>query len=898
MICVSMRMARALALALAAAPFGLLSSGASAGDVQELQPLSAQPAAAPTEMINESSNLWFVELRSRPTAAGGNAADTRRDKEAFRASAADSGVKFSERYAFDRLWNGLSVEASAAEAGKLAQLSGVKAIYPVALVSVPDNVDPGSAADMATALAMTGADFAQNVLGLTGEGIRVAIMDTGIDYNHPDLGAGFGPDYRVAYGYDLVGDDFDANPNNATFNPIPTPDPDPMDCNGHGTHVAGITGASAAAAGGVTGVAPDVTFGAYRVFGCNGSTTADIMIAAMELALDDGMQVLNMSIGSAFQWPQYPTAVAANNLVNQGMVVVASIGNSGASGLYSAGAPGLGEYVIGVASFDNTAVSLNAFTISPDDTAIGYGPATAAPLPPTSGTLPMARTGTTTTPDDGCAPIGDDLTGHAALIRRGGCTFHTKALNAQNAGAAAVVLYNSSAGRFSPTVAGTTPITIPVVAISGTEGALIDGRLQVGSVDMTWTDQQVLSANPTGGLISSFSSYGLSPDLALKPDIGAPGGLIRSTFPLAQGSYATISGTSMSSPHVAGVVALLLEARPDTAAHAVRDILQNSADPKVWWGNPPLGFLDQVHRQGAGMVDAPGAILSSATVTPAKLSLGESEAGPYTATLTIHNHGSSAQTFDLGHVPALSTGPNTFSPSAATGFAGVAFSAPSVAVPAGGSATVDVTITANAALADLSQYGGYIVLTDVDPASDVVYRVPYAGLKGDYQAKVVLVPTANAFPLVGLSVGGGSFAILPDDALTFSMQDGDIPSFLVHFDHHARYMEMNIRHAATGAPVHPVFHKTNVFEYLPRNSTATGFFAFDWDGSRLHSNGRKWEKTQDIANGDYVIELRVLKALGEPANPDHWETWTSPTITVARPTEHPGQGPIVPRGRK
>ena len=99
-----------------------------------------------------------------------------------------------------------------------------------------------------------------------------------------------------------------------------------------------------------------MTFGAYRVFGCEGSTTADIMIAAMERALADGMQVLNMSIGSAFQWPQYPTAVAATRLVNRGMVVVASIGNSGANGLYSAGAPGLGEKVIGVASYDNTNV--------------------------------------------------------------------------------------------------------------------------------------------------------------------------------------------------------------------------------------------------------------------------------------------------------------------------------------------------------------------------------------------------------------------------------------------------------------------------------------------------------------------------------------------------------------
>ncbi len=153
---------------------------------------------------------------------------------------------------------------------------------------------------------MTGADYAQNTLGFTGKGVKVAVMDTGIDYHHPDLGGCFGAGCRVAFGYDLVGDAFNADSSSPTFNPVPTPDNDPDDCAGHGTHVAGIVGAN----GVVKGVAPDVTFGAYRVFGCNGSTTADVMIAAMELALADGMQVLNMSIGASFQWPQYPTAVS------------------------------------------------------------------------------------------------------------------------------------------------------------------------------------------------------------------------------------------------------------------------------------------------------------------------------------------------------------------------------------------------------------------------------------------------------------------------------------------------------------------------------------------------------------------------------------------------------------
>lgn len=853
---------------------------------QQIEPLSPQPSAENGEMTDETPHLWFIELNSKPTAAGGRLADTQRDKANFRNAARDAGVQYQERMAFDKLWNGMSVRASTAEVGKLAQLTGVRAVYPVETISIPETIDPGSSADMATALAMTGADFAQNTLGLTGQGIRVAIMDTGIDYDHPDLGGCFGSGCRVETGWDFVGNTFNADPGSATYNPIPVPGADPDDCNGHGTHVAGIVGAS----GGVTGVAPEVTFGAYKVFGCAGSTTADIMVAAMEMALADGMDVLNMSIGSAFQWPQYPTAVAASNLVNQGMVVVASIGNSGANGVYSAGAPGLGENVIGVASFDNSHVSLAAFTISPDDTLIGYGTAAAAPLPPTSGSYPMARTGTTASTADACDPIAADLTGHVVLIRRGTCPFHQKALNAQNAGAAGVALYNNVAGRFSPTVAGDPPITIPVVAISDTEGALIDGRLASGSVTMTWTDQLLMSTNPTGNLISSFSSYGLSPDLALKPDIGAPGGLIRSTYPLENGAYATISGTSMSSPHVAGAVALLLEARPDTPAHAVRGILQNSADPKNWWGNPGLGFLDNVHRQGAGMLDVPGAILSTTSITPSKLALGESETGPATRTLTLHNHGGSAVTYDLSFVNALSTGGSTFSPGFFLGNASVAFSSGSVTVPAGGSATVDATITP-ATGPNLGQYGGYIVFTP--QGGGAAYRVPYAGFIGDYQAIVTMAPGGFGFPLLGQATAcfrvvdgaciNGTYSVLPDGG-TFNMSDVfNQPSFLIHFDHQAQYMEMTIHHAANGRPVHPVFHKTNVFEYLPRNSTSTSFFAFAWDGTRMHSNGQKWDKTKVVPNGNYIITVRVLKALGNPGNPDHWETWTSPVITIQRP---------------
>lgn len=843
-------------------------------------PLANAQRTAPLAMT-ESGRLWFVELTGAPVADGGNRNSAQAEKAAFRRAAQSAGVRFTERRSFDVLFNGFSVEVDARDRAKLAELPGVKAIYPVEVVQAPrpDPAGGGAAPDMATALAMTGADRVQSQLGFTGTGIKVAVMDTGIDLDHPDFGGtgvnGTTPllnHPRIKYGYDFVGDAFNADSTSPTYNPVPAPDDNPDDCGGHGTHVAGIVGAN----GAVKGVAPDVTFGAYRIFGCDGSTTADIMIAAMERALADGMHVLNMSIGSAFQWPQYPTAVAATRLVNKGMVVVASIGNSGANGIYSAGAPGLGEKVIGTASFDNTSVTLTTFSVSPDNTAIGYSAMTGSVAAPTSGSLPMSRTGTATSAADACSALpAGSLTGTAALIRRGTCSFAIKAQNAQAAGAAAVVIYNNSAGRFAGTIAGS-GVTIPTVQVSDAEGVLIDGRLAAGAVTMTWQSSIGSFANATGNLISSFSSYGLSPDLSLKPDIGAPGGLIYSTYPLEAGAYATLSGTSMSSPHVAGAAALLLQAQPKTPAQAMRGILQNSADPKPWWGNPALGFLDNVHRQGAGMLDIDDAILATTRVDPAKIAAGEGEAGPVTRTVTIENKSASTVTYNLSSVNALSTGANSFTPGFSTSNASVAFSAGSVVVPAKGSATVDVTITPATAPAG-GQYGGYVVLTDAADAGKV-FRVPFAGHIGDYQARQVLVPTANNFPRLGWSPNGVNFGFAGAGDV-FTMQGQDIPYVLAHLDHQSRRLRVEAVDAVSGKS----WHRISNDDYLPRNSTATGFFAFAWDGTTFTGNGKNRNQWRTAPNGQYVLKVSVLKALGDENNPAHWETWTSPMFEVQRP---------------
>lgn len=864
-----------LALALPAAGQGSI----------EVTPDRAAPwdaAAAEAAGARFAPDLWFVEFSAAPGSAALTHALERRN---FRNQARRRDIAFEERRDFTRLWNGMSVRAGAGAAGRIAELSSVHAVYPVELVSIPDTT--GLEPQLSTALAMTGADIAQSELGLTGDGLAMAVMDTGVDYQHPDLGGdGLGtafPTSRVTHGFDFVGDDFNASSNDPDRR-VPEPDPDPMDPNGHGTHVAGIVGANAASPEGVTGVAPEVTFGAYKVFGQEGSTTADIMIDAMEMALDDGMDALNMSIGSAFSWPQYPTATASDALVAEGMVVVASIGNSGASGVYSAGAPGLGADVIGVASADNTFIRADSFFLG--DEQIPHIPLSGAEEPPTEGSsAPLELVGDHGEVDEDGNVIepGDDTSlgceesdfdgftpGNVAVIMRAECTFALKHLNALNAGATGVVIYNNVPGLFAG--GGDFEEGAWGTGTSDTHGRLIVGTIQAASEDVTLTfsDELVLAPNPLGGLASSFTSYGHSPDLALKPDVMAPGGLITSTFPLDLGEYATISGTSMSSPHVAGAVALLLEAQPDLPVEAVRDRLQNTSEPAVWSLNPGLGLLDHTYRQGAGMIQVDEAVLATAGVTPGKLSLGDG-LDPHAATVTVTNWGAEDVTYSVSHTDALQTAGSTFVPGFFLAPAG--FDGPdSVTVDSGDSAELSFTVTPpDAGLAN-HQYGGYVVLTDTEGDAPTL-RVPYGGFAGEYDIPVLghILDPAGDFeavdPVLARSV---DFELEPaGDDRTFHVRDGDFPIVAAFFGHQAQYAEL-IAHDRHGRSW--VVHSE---EFLPRSG---GFVLDDhyepfvWDGQVPAGPSHK---TRPAPHGTYELELRVLRALGDPDDPDQWETWSS-----------------------
>jgi subtilisin family serine protease len=783
--------------------------------------ISAAPAAA---------DSVFVELASAPEADGTSDATLDAERADFRARAKHAGIAYRQRFAYRTLFNGISVETGDADA--IRDLDGVEAVYPVGTAHLDQRTEAFDPS-LANAITMTGADIAHSRLGYTGRGIRVAIIDSGVDYDHPDLGGCFGPRCRVNAGYDFVGDDYDGEASDPGYQPVPHPDPYPDDCFGHGTHVAGIVGAN----GGVVGVAPGVTLSAYRVFGCGGGgTTDDVMLAAMERVYRDGADVLNLSITDDLSgWPQAPTAQAASRLVRKGVVVVAGAGNDRPDGLWTMGAPAVGEDVIAAASVDNLKQPVRGFTVSPDDRPVQTFAATDSQPVPTEGTFEIGGAG------DACDPLAPgSLDGKVALVRRGTCTFTVKGNNAAAAGAVAVVFYNNAPGVIpgNPVVTG---VPIPAVAISGENGDLITGRLAQPPVRITWGTPLVASAS--AGLVSYFSSDGLAADLSLKPDIAAPGGFIRSTWPVEKGSYAIVSGTSMASPHVAGAAALYLQAHPRTRAREVGAILQNSADPVVWSGAPALGYLDHVARQGAGLLDIDDAILATSSITPGKLSLGDDQPAP--RTLTIANDGPRAVTYSIANADALAVAGREFNGEhPELGASAVTFTRSQVTVPPHGRAWVGVTIAPAATLSDGAIYGGYIVFTPGDGGPPL--RVPYAGYKGDYQAVPAMTPTAQGYPKLARA------------------SDTDTPSVLVHMNNYARRIRVVAYRGRHRAGV--VFRQ----DYVPRDHVEA---PLAWNLATTLALRR-------LPPGTYHVVLTVERALAARDTPV--ETWTSPEFTIAR----------------
>jgi len=197
-----------------------------------------------------------------------------------------------------------------------------------------------------------------------------------------------------------------------------------------------------------------------------------------------------------------------------------------------------------------------------------------------------------------------------------------------------------------------------------------------------------------------------------------------------------------------------------------------------------------------------------------------------------------------------------------------------------------VTIHAGA-WPDKSLYGGYVVLTP--QGGGITLRVPYVGFMGDYQSLPVLTGAGCGLPAVFKVTAGGTDCVgngvsrLGAAGATFTLQGADFPILLFHLNHQVRKLNIQV-FKADGSPVHPVFNYVSQDDFLGRNSAATTFFEFDWNGTRSQDNGGgNGDHRKAVPNGRYVLKLSVLKALGNASNAADWETFTTPPITLARP---------------
>ena len=490
----------------------------------------------------------------------------------------------------------------------------------------------------------------------SGQGQRVAILDTGVDYTHKAIGGTGDPeDYqaateahdqpvnwpqgRVIGGYDFINDD-----------------PNPIDADtNHGTHVSHS----------VLGISPDVELYVYSV--CGGGCPGLAQFRALEAAMDpngdgdisDRVDTVNMSLGGDFgDIDGGAVQVLIDEMVELGVNLVISAGNDGPT-----------PFIVGGPSTSNNALSVGAmthpngvgsevsFSVAGDTAeaiASSFNPSSVFSFDQNSAPLIY--------PDmnkEGCDAFDDaiDFTGQAVIIDRGSCAFTTKVLNAQAKGASLVIIANNTAGELFPG-GGADGITIPSVGITQELGLILK--------DQILNDNQNYSISSTeyddSGAIATFTSRGPSIAGTLKPEITAPGTAIETAEPGLGDGLTPISGTSFSGPITAGALSLIREAHPNRTAFEIKATAMNTANLEVY--SEPKGLnsgaeLAPISYIGAGLVDAEKAVNSeviawNAETNQAALAFGllnVTEPSSFTKTITVKNFSSDEKTFTLRHTP-------------------------------------------------------------------------------------------------------------------------------------------------------------------------------------------------------------------------------------------------------
>src|SRR5438874_1162267 len=614
------------------------------GLTKEMIPLGLN-ARGPVEMVvSLEGNSLAAEQQSRIDsgraaldAAGQKTfvASLRQSQAAVKAGLLAAGVHILHEYRI--VFNGFDVMADRATLIRALSIPGVARLVPVQSAS--------PSLDNSVPFILGGESYAD--LGADGTGMRIAIIDTGIDYTHADFGGSGNPadDAAIEMAVDPNGD---------------------------------------------------------------GDTS-------------DHVDVINMSLGSPYGRNTDLTAVASNAAAALGTIVVASAGNSG-NNPYFAGSPAVASDAISVAAGNDPGVTVQLVTVSGSNGADGDKESLEGAL-----TVPLAVTGTVSGPAVQLGAVGTpdaracsalpagSLTGKIPLIERGVCTFRTKVLNAQGAGASAVVVYNQLPAA-DPIIMGGSGagITIPGVMIGNLDGIAVSGAIGAGTT-FTMDPANTLSIpNRLQGFTSRGPRFG---DSVLKPDITAPGGNIFSAFVGSGDDGINLSGTSMASPHVAGAAALLRQLHPTWSVQEVKDVLMNTATDAERGGE-----VYPVALMGAGRVRVDVAADVSSVVVPGSATFAVRESDrtavkTYTFDLQVRNKGTSTKTFaisDAFRTPTEDDGSITLSHPA------------SISVSQGRARTCTLSLQIDFRLlppSDFLEYDGFVTLTQTNGGD--VLRVPF-----------------------------------------------------------------------------------------------------------------------------------------------------------------------------
>jgi len=627
-----------------------------------------------------------LDLNSNPARAYGRYLNDKRQnyKSWLQSNAARAQVVRE----YSVVFNGFAVKLNGERADRLAQGPGVAAVSASFLVRPAMTVSVGLInADDVWPAAGGRAD--------AGSGIKVGIIDTGIRDDHPAF------DCKGTIEHDVFASGEAAPPGNR-----------PIIVFNHGTHVAGTVAGCIVdldgAEGGPTegdwsGVAPGATLHDYNVFpgfgagfrAFGGSAFSHDICAALEKAVTDGMDVVNMSLGGGVQGPHDLLAECTNATADGGVVPAVAAGNSGpgdstvqspgsAAGALTAGASTNPHFVgipvtVGSNSFGAALGDFNNFGV----VTAGY---------------------TVTSPLNGCTTITTNLSGKIALIDRGVCTFTTKVRNAQAAGAVGVLVVNNVAGDpVGMAHDGTDPFpTIPAAMLGKNEGNSIK-PLGTATVDGTMA-QEFITDNED--IIAGFSSRGPTPfTYLIKPDVTAPGvNVFSSVFNEATGDlgWAYFQGTSMATPHVAGAAALLLDLHSGWSPADVKSALANTAKRPVWDHVNGTGATDVLVR-GGGRIDLAAATNTPLTLDPNSVSFGLFQGNVVVSgkkTVTVKNVSAGTQNCDVD-----TTGPNIVSATAAGASPSGVFS-----LTSGATTTVTVTLNAGRSTAT-GDYSGDVVIS-------------------------------------------------------------------------------------------------------------------------------------------------------------------------------------------